>query len=384
MIKINCKTLTQVLNKIRRCLSLQKNSYRTATLTTTNDSTSVRVTLDDASLTCIMPRGGKPDSIRLPLHALCSIKPSGSHDIEFNRSQDKAYIRFQEAGVPTELPVALAPVVGVPPEAEWLTSNDKSLGTTLVEAAKCTDGESTRYSLGCLRLRGSDGQIAATDGRQAFIASGFTFPADELLIPAEPLSKYDLLTRCSGISVGRSADWFTIMAAVSPFCWRLDLRIMSKARFPNVDQCMPGLSSSRFELHIDDADAVYLLGEQDSLRGTQELDCVTLDLEKSLNGKRVCIRSRVTQGNQTRIAEHELSRSTYTGGSTRVAFDPRYLLNALRLGFRKFHLQSTSMMPIFCHEGHRRFVWTSMHDSMILLPSASQNNLCSIDQASVA
>jgi hypothetical protein len=80
---------------------------------------------------------------------------------------------------------------------------------------------------------------------------------------------------------------------------------MNKARFPNVDQCMPGLSISRFELHIDDADAAYLLGKQDRLRGSQELDCVTLDLEKTLNGKRLLIRSRVLQGDQVRIAEHE-------------------------------------------------------------------------------
>jgi tetratricopeptide (TPR) repeat protein len=54
----------------------------------------------------------------------------------------------------------------------------------LADASQITDPESSRYALGCIQLQGTSGKMAATDGRQILLQSGFTFPwQEDLLLP---------------------------------------------------------------------------------------------------------------------------------------------------------------------------------------------------------
>ena len=54
----------------------------------------------------------------------------------------------------------------------------------LVDASKCVDSDNARYSLASICLRGGKSQIISTDGRQALIQDGFSFPFnDDVLCP---------------------------------------------------------------------------------------------------------------------------------------------------------------------------------------------------------
>jgi hypothetical protein len=78
----------------------------------------------------------------------------------------------------------------------------------LRQAAETTDDTSTRYAFGCLRLRGEDGQVAATDGRQAFAAMGFRLPwQDALLVPSSRVFGHESILRTSEFKIGKSEDW---------------------------------------------------------------------------------------------------------------------------------------------------------------------------------
>jgi hypothetical protein len=76
-----------------------------------------------------------------------------------------------------------------------LTLSDPPNGTTdpaqrlrriaaLAEASRSTAKESVRYGLSRLRLRGSTGEVVATDGKQLLVQGNFQFPwQDAVLVP---------------------------------------------------------------------------------------------------------------------------------------------------------------------------------------------------------
>lgn len=41
------------------------------------------------------------------------------------------------------------------------------------------------------------------------------------------------------------------------------------------------------------------------------------------------------------------------------------MLNALRFGFREFHLQASNQ-PVFCTSVNERYVWAAMHESLTI------------------
>ena len=252
------------------------------------------------------------------------------------------------------------------------------------------DPTSTRYSLGCIRLRGSDGQVAATDGRQAFTASGFGLPVDEVMVPAEVLSRLSFLRDCGSISVGRSADWFSLRCGVGTLRWLVDIKIQTTGRFPNIDQCMPHESSSRCLVRISDHDADYLMRFLDRLVGkSNELNPVTLDLNRNriLGKPQVQLRFRNMDLHidpcDAPILELTLDQSSYDSTPMQLAFDHHFLLNALRFGFREFHLQANNY-PVFCTSRNQRYTWTSMHESLAIGPTPVMQSISTNESLAAA
>jgi len=134
---------------------------------------------------------------------------------------------------------------------EWWPVAAVSRGTTTWDgpctrlpsnpSVKSAEKSATRYALDHLRLRGSDGQIAATDGRQALVQTKFTFPWEELLLSqasprftAKESHKFDL------VKVGRTEVWVTFQ--IGP--WTILLKINHEARLPNLDDCIPDPSQA--------------------------------------------------------------------------------------------------------------------------------------------
>jgi hypothetical protein len=217
----------------------------------------------------------------------------------------------------------------------------------LREAAETADPESSRYAIGCLQLRGKEGRIVATDGRQILAQAGFQFPwSEELLIPATALFS------CLGahgdklVDAGLTGEWVTF--GVGP--WTIWLKIDRAGRFPKIDDLIRRPSAALSRLSLAEVDAQFLA------RMLPRLPCndtntrqITLDL----NGQ-VLVRGRSSP--EAQPVELVLVHSTLNGESVILNTNRGFLQRAVQFGFQEFAL-SGSMSPVMCDDGRRQFVW---------------------------
>ncbi len=180
MIRINSKLLIRILIDLRRALGIAKNSHHPVSISAERGSTIVRMKTADVAVSCeVAASNRKRESLLLPVSVFAALQPSARQELTISASGDNATIQSCDAvGVRssvTEKCVAheMADSGIKTPEPEWRISNPSRLGAVLQQAASIADPTSRRYSLGCIRLRGSDGQVSATDGRQVFAASVF-------------------------------------------------------------------------------------------------------------------------------------------------------------------------------------------------------------------
>jgi len=346
-----------MLTDMRRALGIVRHSDQPVSVVANRNSTTIRVANSEASIACQLASVNcKNLEVALPIRAFSSVPNLATQELQIDRmGEDVTLVSCDSKGVRTTLTekdltsaaerTNAAQAESQPGEPEWLVSNNSQLGRILHQAARISDPESTRYSPGCIRLRGSDGQVAATDGRQAYAVSGFAFPVDEVLVAGAVIARLPCIANCSSISIGRAESWLAIRCAFGVQRWSIDLKIPDKGRFSNVDQCFPSAESARSELIVSEDDAQYLLKHLKPLLGTStEINPVTLDLvHDRLQGTRLAqLRFRrqehVRMESNSPTIEITLDSSSVGPKPVRVAIDAHYLLNALKIGFRKIHL----------------------------------------------
>jgi hypothetical protein len=236
---------------------------------------------------------------------------------------------------------------GFPGRSPKLETNGPELLPALREAIEATDRESTRYALGCLQLRGSQGRIVATDGRQVYRHGGFTFHwTEDLLVPASNVLKCSEFPVNEPLGVGRTEHYVTVV--VGP--WTVWLRIDS-GRFPNLDSIMPdpARATTRVELAPDDIEFLRLaLGRLPS--HDEDHRPVTLDL----NG-RVAVRAKGPAAPHP--TELVLTGSRVTGEALAINTNRSYLGRAVRLGFQELFAFAADR-PVLCDDGRRQYLWS--------------------------
>ena len=270
----------------------------------------------------------------------------------------------------------------------------------MLNAAGLTDPESRRYALGCIRLRGSDGQVAGTDGRQAFVHNGFSLPAGEILVPATAIKNFSTLTRANAISVGLRDDWVALRVGTNNARWSLDIKRQSTGRFPELDRCIPSLADSQARLTLSEADALFLI---EQLKRLSPDRCaqgpITLELGSVPN---VRMRLRSSEYNRLfspgqmptgdlrgaeepayRVCEIHLDASTRSGVELRCAVDHLHMLALLRFGFRQIEFQS-ERAPVYCIDHNRSFVCAVSCRSFVLDSGVSDLRLTCGEDARVA
>ena len=204
-----------------------------------------------------------------------------------------------------------------------MTPMSEELLTALGEAARTTARESTRFAVSQVQLRGQAGQVAATDGRQMLLQSGFPFPwTDNVLVPRLPLLDIPGTIFSGPVAMAR-LDNLVILHAGE---WTFWLRIEEKGRFPAVEDAIPRVTrSSRLQLHPEDAR--FLMATLPKLPGRDDdYSPVTLDLATP-----PAVRARSLKGSLA--TEVVLARSTTAGPSVQVVTDRRYLHRAAQMGF---------------------------------------------------
>ena len=227
-----------------------------------------------------------------------------------------------------------------------LATNPPELVSALAAAVEVADPTSVRYALGCLQLAGGQGRIAATDGRQALMQTGFQFGfTDDLLLPATKLFAAAAL-QGQPVEVGRTEEQVVFKIGR----WTFWLAIQKEGRFPRVEDVFPRPQDATTEVQLAPADARFLAEHVARLPADGDGgDAVIVNL----NGA-VAIRSRsAVSENATELV---LSNSHRTGGEVQIVSSRRYLERAAKLGFAQWYVISPDK-PVLCRDATRSYVW---------------------------
>ena len=245
---------------------------------------------------------------------------------------------------------------GVP---DALTENPPHLLRALVDAGESCDPDSVRFALGHLQLRGPQGSIGATDGRQLLVQSGFTFPWEgDVLVPRSRVFASPELTGENPVMVGRSGDWAVLRTGP----WTAWLKINKDGRFPDLTRHIPQLADATARCQLSAADAEFLARAIPKLPSDEEYNFpVTLDLNGS-----IAVRARAAD--QSRPTEVVLRGSSWTGEPIRINTNRKYLARALKLGFREL-LAFGTKVPVVCQDDHRQYGWALLEPESAIKPA---------------
>ena len=319
---------------------------------------------DSLAVEYLEPGSYRPlDSVPVPLDVLADIEGRDGSPVIFEAGEpDRTVIRWQDHGIPQVRESAVTPFGNIAPFPETPTAWTRApadLLTALAEAAEICTLESTRYALNCVQLRGAVHKIIATDGHQLLVRSGFAFPWDgDLLIKSSPVFSCKAFSRDQDIQIGKTDTH--VVLRIGP--WTIWTEIQKDARFPGVEEAIPGADAVMTRLQLDPEDARFLQEALDRLPGNEVLNSpATIDM----NGK-VAIRARGSD--QSQITELVLNRSSYAGPGIRINTNRKFLKRAIELGFREVGISDVET-PVVCRQPHRVFAWQPLSADAAIEPA---------------
>jgi hypothetical protein len=275
------------------------------------------------------------------LNDLRALDGRGDGPIEVTQTAPAAATaRWTDAAGPHETVLPLLPdgppVWPAEPKKLWPVEPD--FPAALHEAGRTAAREApTRYATDHVQVRGTAGQVTATDGKQALTIGGFVFPfADDLLVPAVPVFGCKDLGRERAISIGVAKDWLFLIAGP----WRVWLRVDRAGRFPDVAGAVPKAVAAR--VTFADADADRLVDELPRLAGgTEDASPVTL----AVADDRVEVRVRGDRDADAAVVP--LPGSSGSGPPTAVVLNRRHLGRALAVGCRELAISAPGKPFVF-------------------------------------
>ncbi len=317
----------------------------------------IAVQNSDCAVLYTMPLDRPERSFAIPFEMFKQCEGGKHEPVTIEPQEQQVDIRWTDGGIPQQARFDTLEPTELPPLPEQLASNEAGILTALQAAAETATIESSRYALGCLRLRGADGQIAATDGRQLLVEQGYTFPwEDAPLVPASKLFASKELSGGEPVAIGRTDDWVTLVTGP----WTIHLRIQD-ARFPNLDDLVRQPGTAVATLQLEAGDARFLA------ESVQRLPCgdstnqpVTVDL----NGQVIV---RALGESDAPPTELVLRHSLLQGSPLRVSTNRQYLARAMQLGFRSVEFTSQEA-PACCRDDRRIYLWGLLGKDGVLLP----------------
>jgi len=350
MIELSRKHIRAIRSTIRQSLGIKSARLAPAiTLRATHNQLLIQAATQTIAIECRLPGNTSTECIAVPYDALTISEGKQDDPVTFTRRDDTVIVQWTDKGIPQTRTFAAADVVEMPNDPGQFTPIDRRFLAAMANAVDTTDtdGESPRYALNCVRLRGSDGQIAATDSSQAFVESGFAFPwQDAVLIPASGAFASNDFSGAEDVLIGRSEDWISVQVNSCT----LHLKIEKERRFPSIDLQIPTRGSAATTLALSDDDVDFLLTSTKRLPGVQECHSpVTVDL----NG---CVAIRAAEEDHSNPTELVLSNSRRIGDEVVFNTNRNFLNRAAELGFREIYLRN-SEAPAYCQDDRRTYIW---------------------------
>ncbi len=291
------------------------------------------------------------ESFAIPLTALFACEGTRADQpvtLE-SRTDGHVVLRWDDHAVPRSLVVESWPRFheSLPTPSSWAV-NPPRLLTALQDTLETTaTAEGRRFAVDCIQLRGHAGDIVATDLHQILCVSGFVFPwDDELLVKRSEVFASRELPTDQPLEVGRTEQQVVFRCG----SWSIWLPLDLAGQFPCAANVIsdPATATSRWKL--SDIDADYLL---EVIPRLPCHDPETQPLTIDLNGHVALL----TKSESAETITHVLLRnSQHLGDDLRCHTDRRYLVRALRLGFREIFLHGAETPPV-CRDAQRTYAW---------------------------
>jgi len=374
LITITRRLAGQLKTVFRQALHLSPRAIHPPVLIASSPAgLSIRCRTREAAAEYATSDASPEETLALPLKLLADIEGRREEPVGLERRDDQIVAQWQDREVPQvvqhDVPDKTAD--DWPPMPEQLTENPSNLVQALDDACQTTDPDSVRFALGCVQLRGGAGKIAATDGRQLLVQTGFTFPWEgDILVPASRVFGSKAISHDETVLAGRTEDWFTIRVGQ----WTFHFAINKERVFPRIENHLPRPESAIAGVELTPADREFLVENLPRLPADDLFNCpVTLDL----NG-RVAIRAK--DPCQSAVTELVLPESTPTGEPIRVNMNRKYLARAARMGLDQLHVFSPSS-PVLACDGRRRYVWALLAPEPAIAPTGDAAPGASTDGA---
>ena len=236
------------------------------------------------------------------------------------------------------------------------SENPPALLRALADAQACTDPTSTRYALGCIQLRGQSGQLAATDGRQLLLQSGYTFGfPDEVLVHSSDVFDCAELPQDQPVFIGKTNTHVVVRVGL----WSFYLAL-GEGRFPHVDTILPSIQSASTTLELHPADAEFLAENISRLPMSTEDRSITLDL----NGT-VAVRGKT---GDAQAAELILTNSSKRGDGFAICLNRLNVQRAAEMGFDRLYLYG-DRNAVLARDEHRSYLFMPFDPEQAIKPS---------------
>ncbi len=377
MITVTRSLVRQFRSVVRRALTERPagNINNRVVFRCGSDGLRMQVATPQAAIEYHQPGEFQTEDLSLPMEFLADVEGRSPDAITLeSQASGKVLASWTDRGIPQmiqyEAPRDHNTSGTIPPLPKIFESNPPELLTALQDAVTITPRERIRYALDCLQLRGKDGKIVATDGRQVLVQGGFQFPwPGDVLVPASPVFACRELANDEPVGVGLIDDWVALR--IGP--WTIWLHVDREGRFPKVDDLFHQPTAAASRVSIEAVDAEVLADALPRLPSDETTDQpITLDL----NG-RVVVRAR--PAGQTRPTDLILSRSTLTGEGVAISTNRQYLARALKLGFREVCFFGATA-PAQCNDGRRQYLWALLDPKDFIRPSDDAIQIESLTQ----
>ncbi len=157
-------------------------------ITVVADTLNVKARVADIAVEYSEPTRASDEILWLPFQFLddCAGKRDEPVNLEVTGNK-RCTAQWRDGSVPQIVRYDSKPPADAdkfPALPETFAENRPGLLAALTAAADTCDPDSMRYALGHLQLRGEQGTIVATDGRQLLVQNGFQFPwTGDILVP---------------------------------------------------------------------------------------------------------------------------------------------------------------------------------------------------------
>jgi len=368
MIQISRRNIRAIRATIRQSLGI--TSARRAppiTLRATANQLLIQAATEKTAIEFCLPGNYQPESFSIPYDGFTVCEGKQDEPVSFTRRDDTVLLQWTDSGIPQSSSYSATDPIEMPPIPENLVTLDSRFLSAMAAAVATTDKEATRHALNCIRLRGRDGQIAATDSCQALVQTGYSFPwTDDVLIAASEAFTSSAFSEADNVRIGSSADWVTVQVNSGT----LHLRIEKERRFPNIDLQIPTQGTAATTLSLSDDDVEFLLTSTKRLPGAEDA-CSPVTVE--LNG---VVAVRAASESRETVMELVLSNSHRRGAEVLFNTNREFLCRAAQLGFRDIQLRSNAA-PAYCQDDRRIYLWALLDEESVIRASQDAIRICS-------